>query len=202
MARACHDRIGNPLPIYEAHVAAGFSSPADDRLEGSLDTLEFEPDPRQTCCCSRSFGEAIDIFDNVRDAVVTFASRVAEKIRNDALVAGAVQMFIITDRFRRKEPQWSASVTARLAPPTSSTPTIISACLRALESAWADGYRYRKAGVILFDLEPSDDRPRDLFSPPPAIRPALSDSAVADGNFHVALFRCYVELRKVRCSLE
>lgn len=130
-------------------------------------TLETVPQPRQTCCCSRSFGEATADYGHVRDAVVTFATRAAEKIRRDGLVAAVAQVFLQTDRFRKEQSQRSGSASTRLAPPTSSTPQLVAAALKALEAAWSDGY-YRKAGVLLLDLVRAEDVPRDLFSAPPS----------------------------------
>ncbi|EME67885.1 DNA repair nucleotidyltransferase/DNA polymerase [Paramagnetospirillum caucaseum] len=130
-------------------------------------TLDTAPSDKHTTCCSRSFGESVADFDQVNDAVLTFASRAAEKIRGEGLVAGAVQVFAYTDRFRQDQPQFSLNSLIRLSPPTSSTQHIIGAALKGLKSAWRDGYAYKKAGVIMLDLVRPEDIPRDLFSPPP-----------------------------------
>lgn len=129
--------------------------------------LESEPADRQTCCCSRSFGEAVTDRDHVHDALVAFTARAAEKIRRDGMVAGALQVFIMTDRFRRDDPQYSNSSTIQMTRPTAETPVLLEAALRGLGRIWRDGYRYRKAGVILLDLQRPEDVPRDLFSPSP-----------------------------------
>ncbi|RAU20739.1 DNA repair nucleotidyltransferase [Paramagnetospirillum kuznetsovii] len=131
----------------------------------SVHTLDSAPSDKQTTCCSRSFGQAVTDIDQVRDAVTSFASRAAEKIRGQGLVAGALQVFAYTDRFRKDQPQYALNATLRLAPATSSTPAIIASALRGLESSWRDGYGYKKAGVILLDLVRPEDIPRDLFSP-------------------------------------
>lgn len=133
----------------------------------AVHTLETAPSDKHTTCCSRSFGESVTEFHYVRDAVVTFASRAAEKIRDDGLVAGALQVFADTDRFRQDQPQFSLQSVVRLSPPTSSTPHIIGAALRGLTTGWRDGYGYKRAGIILLDLVRPEDIPRDLFSPPP-----------------------------------
>ncbi|MBF0563194.1 MAG: Y-family DNA polymerase, partial [Alphaproteobacteria bacterium] len=129
-------------------------------------TLGSEPVDRQTCCCSRSFGQATNDRGHVRDAVVTFASRAAEKVRQDGLVAGIVQVFIMTDRFRREEPQYSGSVSVQLEHPTALTPLIIQAAKQGHAAIWRDGFNIRKAGVILLDLVRPEAMPRDLFTPP------------------------------------
>jgi DNA polymerase V len=133
----------------------------------AVHTLETAPSDKQTTCCSRSFGKTVFEFNHVRDAVVSFASRAGEKIRNDGLVAGALQVFAYTDRFRPEQPQFSLNATIRLSPPTSSTPRIIGAALKGLEAEWREGYGYKKAGVIMLDLLRHEDVLKDLFSPPP-----------------------------------
>ncbi|HLN22419.1 MAG TPA: Y-family DNA polymerase [Patescibacteria group bacterium] len=147
--------------------------------------LDTEPADRKTCCCSRSFGEATTRFGDVRDAVVAFATRASEKIRRDGLVAGAAQVFIQTDRFRREQPQRSPTTTVRLVSPTASTPHVIGAAVKGLETIWSEGYEWRKAGVLLIDLARPDDVPRDLFSPPPSRRSDKLMAALdaANGRF-------------------
>lgn len=133
----------------------------------AVHTLDTAPSDKQTTCCSRSFAETVTEFDHVHDAVLTFASRAAEKIREDGLVAGALQVFAATDRFRRDQPQYWLNAVVRLPVPTASTPAIVAAALSGLRAEWRDGHAYKKAGVILLDLLRPEAVPRDLFSPPP-----------------------------------
>lgn len=145
-------------------------------------SFETQPEDKKTCCCSRSFGAAITSRDEVRDAVVMFASRVAEKIRADGLCAGTVHVFIMTDRFRSDMPQYSNGATLRLAAPTALTPPIIAAALSGLNGMWKAGFAYRKAGVVLPDLIRPEAIPRDLFTPPPCLQPLRLMTALDKAN--------------------
>lgn len=46
---------------------------------------------------------------------------------------------------------------------TSDSLELIAAARRAAERAWRDGYAFTKAGIMLDDLLPDDERPRTLF---------------------------------------
>lgn len=125
--------------------------------------MEDQPPPRQTTCCSRTFGAAIHDKGQVHDAVMSFAERVAEKVRHAGQVAGAVQLFIRTDPFAQGAPQKSLSGSATFHRPTSDTREISAAVLRIFERIWRDGYGWRKAGVLLLDLGMPGDAPASLF---------------------------------------
>jgi len=71
--------------------------------------LDDQPPPKQTTCCSRTFGTAIYAKAQVHDAIMSFAERAAEKVRHAGQVAGAVQLFIRTDPFAQDAPQKSVS---------------------------------------------------------------------------------------------
>lgn len=137
----------------------------------AVHTMETEPAARQTCCCSRSFGGTTRDQRQVHDAVLTFASRAAEKVRRDHLVASALLVFIHTDRFRREEPQYSNAATLSLSPATADTKAIIAAAIRGLDLIWRDGFNIRKAGVLLLDLVDPATIPSDLFSAATPVRP-------------------------------
>lgn len=77
---------------------------------------------------------------------------------------------------------FGSNTPTRLAPPTSSTPQLVQAALKALEAAWADGYEYRKAGVLLLDLVRAEDVSRDLFSAAPCPRPGKLMQALDEVN--------------------
>jgi DNA polymerase V len=143
--------------------------------------LEDNPEDRQSCCCSRTFGEATRSRSDVQDAVVLFAQRAAEKLRRDELVAAAVQTFIMTDRFG-SGPQRSAALTIPLSPPTFDSRSIICSAVRAFTQCWKDGFAYRKAGVLLLDLTRPQDAPRDLFTPLPNPRHAALMQTIDAAN--------------------
>ena len=114
--------------------------------------LETQPPPKQTTCCSRTFGEAITDRDQVRDAILSFAERAAEKIRRADQACGAVQVFIATDRFDAGAAQNSAAASTTFMTPTADSRAIIGAALGVFARLWRDGFAYRKAGVLLLDL--------------------------------------------------
>jgi DNA polymerase V len=125
--------------------------------------LDDQPAPRQTTCCSRTFGEAIRDKAQVHDAVMSFAGRVAEKVRHAGQVAGAVQLFVCTDPFDQNAPQKSVSGSATFPRPTCDTRDITDAVLRVFGKIWRDGYSWRKAGVLLLDLTAPSAVPTTLF---------------------------------------
>jgi DNA polymerase V len=133
------------------------------------------PAANRQIMCSRSFGEPVTSVASLVESVSGFASRVAQKLRTQASVAGAVQVFLSTSPYRTQDRQHSPSATLRLEPPTADTRLLAAAATRALQAMFRPGYRYVKAGVIVVDLQPQGfaaDTP-DLFgdhTPQPAPR--------------------------------
>jgi DNA polymerase V len=132
--------------------------------------FDSSPEPRQSCCCSRTLAEATVDREAVHAAVVEFAATAAAKIRAEGLACGVVQTFLGTDRFRREAPQRTAAVSCKLDWPANATPDIVRAATAALGRAWADGFAWRKVGVMLMDLCDPTAAPRDLFAPKPSPR--------------------------------
>ena len=125
--------------------------------------LETQPPQKKTTTVSRSFAHPVEDLDALRDAVSVFSGRAAAKLRRARLLAGAVTVFIHTNRFSGKDRQYHNAATRVLASPTSHTGDITGAALSALEQIFRPGLRYKKAGVLLFDLIAEERAPLTLF---------------------------------------
>ncbi|MDY0969333.1 DUF4113 domain-containing protein [Sphingomonas sp. CFBP9021] len=67
---------------------------------------------------------------------------------------------------------------------TNDSFELFGAVRRAAEKAWRDGYAYTKAGIMLNDLLPEDERPRTLFEEDTAKRDRLMGALDAfNGKF-------------------
>ena len=115
--------------------------------------VDHEPAPQQQMMCSRSFGEPVTALPALVEVVSQFATRVAEKARQQQAVAGAVQVFISTSPFRQHDRQHSPGMTLPLPQPTADTRVLIAAAVGALQAMYRPGFRYAKAGVMLLDLQ-------------------------------------------------
>lgn len=145
--------------------------------------LETQPPARKSTCCSRSFGRAVTDRAAVAEAVLAFATRAAEKIRKARQAAGAVQLFLATDRFDRKARQCSLAASLTLAPASHDSRDIAAAALRLLDRLWREGYAWRKAGVLLLDLTDTAAIPAQLFDAHPFdTHPFDTRPARADGT--------------------
>lgn len=116
--------------------------------------LDDAPADKRQIACTRSFGARIGDFRPLAEAVSSFASRAAEKLRKQGSVARQILVFIQTSPFS-DGPQYAKSATVRLPRPTADTMALVKAALQGLRGAYRDGFDYAKAGVMLLDIGPS-----------------------------------------------
>jgi DNA polymerase V len=126
--------------------------------------LEDAPPPARSLVCSRSFGTRVESLTSLEEAVSAYVQRAGEKLRRKGLVAGAVQVFLETNRFQ-PGPQYSASRCRTLPAPTSDTLALHAPTLQLLRELHRPGYRYQKAGVVLLDLAPAGHRQLSFLEP-------------------------------------
>ena len=124
--------------------------------------LEQCPAPKQSLTCSRAFGKPISTFTEMEEAVSTYASRVAEKLRGEGLAATVLTVFLTTNEFK-DGPQYSNTLTLRLPVATDGTNELIRSALQGITKIYKHGYQYKKAGVMLTGLVPLNRVQSDLF---------------------------------------
>jgi len=125
--------------------------------------LELMAPPRQGLMVSRSFGQTLTTLQPVKDALVSFVGRAAEKLRRQGLMAGQVMVFVTTNRFSARQPFYANSATVRLPYPTDFTPDLVEAAVQLLERLYRPGFHYQKCGVMLLDLSPVTQVQADFF---------------------------------------
>ncbi|HAV2260141.1 TPA: Y-family DNA polymerase [Raoultella ornithinolytica] len=121
------------------------------RGEPCLGLEEFAP-VKQEIVCSRSFGGRITEYHEMRQAICTYASRAAEKLRGEHQYCRFISAFVKTSPFSLNEPYYGNSASVKLLTPTQDSRDIIAAATRCLDAIWKDGHRYQKAGVMLGDF--------------------------------------------------
>ncbi|HCT9938867.1 TPA: Y-family DNA polymerase [Klebsiella variicola] len=121
------------------------------RGETCLGLEEFAP-VKQEIVCSRSFGGRITEYHEMRQAICSYASRAAEKIRGEHQYCRFISAFVKTSPFALNEPYYGNSASVKLLTPTQDSRDIITAATKCLDAIWRDGHRYQKAGVMLGDF--------------------------------------------------
>lgn len=152
------DLVCRPDEWIKSHLSvAGLRTVLELRGVSCIPFAEVTP-PRQGVVTSRSFGSDVTSFDDLREAVATFASTAAEKLREQGSVASYLTVFIIPKN------RLAHSGCIQLPIATSHTPELISAAASILKSIFQPGTVYKKAGVMLGNLSSCSESQLDLFS--------------------------------------
>ena len=114
--------------------------------------VEEEAPLKQSRVVSRSFSEPLSSYEDIKQAVSFFMARGAEKLRRDQQVAGAVSVFIATNRFDR-ETYTQGFETTFLLEGSNNTAALLAAALQAYDRLYKPGCLYKKAGIMLHQLE-------------------------------------------------
>lgn len=133
-------------------------------LEG-IPTLDLDDDTRdkKAIATTRSFESTYSDIENIKERISTFASSCAEKLRSQGSSCNHIVVLLRSDRHKKDEPQDSSSVIVTLPYATDSSLTISNYAVKAVISIFKPGIKYKRAGVIVSGLVPTNARQLDLF---------------------------------------
>lgn len=131
--------------------------------------LEMVREPKKGMCVSRSFGSPVTTLPELQEAIATFAARIAEKLRAQNSLASVMSVFINTNYFR-DEPQCHRHLSFRLPVPSAAGNELIHWTTLTAERLFCDGYRFKKAGVLVTEIVSDSARQQNLFYKPDSAR--------------------------------
>ncbi len=126
--------------------------------------IEKTKSKRKSCVVSRSFGQRIEKYQELKEAVAGYCLNASEKIRSESLTAKSITVFIRTSPFQSRFGYYSNSKTIDFPIATSDSIEIVKTALTILESIFKNGYRYQKAGVLLSGLSEATNNKNLFFS--------------------------------------
>ncbi len=132
------------------------------RGEKCLALEELTP-TKQQIICSRSFGHRITLYEEMHQAICSYAERAAEKLRIERQYCRQVSIFMRSSPHAPDEPYYSNQISMMCMTPTQDTRDIILMSGTLLTQIWKAGYRYMKAGVMLSDFYSQGVAQPDLF---------------------------------------
>ncbi len=115
---------------------------------------------------TRMFGQPVRQLCDVKEAIATYTSRAAEKLRRQRSSAKTIYVFVVPKVQRDNEtfshgPMVGHHISLPCA--TSVTSQLIKHALQLTERLFEPGKEYKKAGVILSGLEPDETIQGNLF---------------------------------------
>jgi len=117
---------------------------------------------RKQIICSRSFGMPVSSLADLEQAVITYTTRAAEKLRAQHSVAGGIQVYLRTNP-HKADLQYQPTMLLPLIEPTNDTRLLCRVALDGLRQIYRSGHAYQKAGVMLTEIIAATARPRTLF---------------------------------------
>ncbi len=125
--------------------------------------IDSSPSERQSIMVSRSFQSDVDTVEPLIRSVADFASRATEKLRAQHSVTAQMQVFLMTNRHREDQPQHNEGRMVSFTTPTDSSLEIVKAATETLKQLYRAGYRYKKAGVVLYEISSNSGVQASMF---------------------------------------
>ena len=134
----------------------------------SVNEMEKELTVKKMIATTRMFGSAVNNITDIKEAVATYTSRAAEKLRRQRSAANIISVFVVPkeqshNTYFRHGPTVSSYVTLPVA--TSATNELIKPAVKLVDKLYEQGRLYKKAGVMLSGLVPDETIQGNLFVP-------------------------------------
>lgn len=133
-------------------------------LEGE-ETLDLErTTPKKVIATTRSFETMYSSFEDIKERVATFTVSCAEKLRKQKTHCNSIMVFVHSNGFRKDLPQYRRNIVIKTEFPTHSSTDLIRYAVMGLRAIYREGYLYKKAGVIVSDFTPENEKQFSLFN--------------------------------------
>lgn len=117
---------------------------------------------------TRMFGSPVGDINDIKEAVATYTSRAAEKLRRQYSAAKIISVFVVTkDQNHNLNFKRSGTISAYATLPvaTSFTNELIKPAVELVDKLYDQGQMYKKAGVMLSGIVPDASIQGNLFLP-------------------------------------
>lgn len=118
---------------------------------------------KKNIVCSRSFGKPVTSYEELSEAISSFAAQACFKARKQKTKAQGVSVFFRTSLFLNNKAQYSAIDTQTFVVASNDTMLVLKVALNLLKKNFKKGPLYKKAGVVLFNLTPDNYVQHNLF---------------------------------------
>ena len=128
--------------------------------------MEDELVNKKMIATTRMFGSAVSDINDIKEAIATYTSRAAEKLRRQHSAASVISIFVVTkeqDHMLNFKKGGTISTYTTLPAATSFTNELIKPALQLVDKLYEKGQLYKKAGVMLSGLIPDDSIQGNLF---------------------------------------
>ena len=133
-------------------------------LEGkSVLELEEAPSAKKSIAITRSFDGNISTFNEMKERISTFATVCAEKLRKQKSCCYGVILYLQKDKFKIEKQRYSFYKLETLPFASNSNITISNLAVKMLKEIFEEGAIYKKAGVIITEIIPEDQKQFHLF---------------------------------------
>ncbi len=132
-------------------------------LEG-IPQLELdETTTKRAIATTRSFDYTYDDINYIKERISTFASSCAEKLRKQNSSCYVIYVTLSSDRHKKGLEQHRGSIVVNLPYPTNSSLVISNEAVKVVDSIFKKGIKYKRAGVIVSGLVPTDNFQLNMF---------------------------------------
>ncbi len=126
--------------------------------------LETSWKRKKSICTSRTFGKEVYHFNQLAQAMSTYAAMCGAKLRRQGSCAKVITIFILTNPFKRQYcANYKGVQRISMETPTNDSIKIVSAALIGLRSIYRTDCIYKKAGVIVSGIVPQSKIQLSLF---------------------------------------
>ncbi|WP_299096010.1 Y-family DNA polymerase [Winogradskyella sp.] len=144
-------------------------------LEGVSKIELDEPTQKRAIATTRSFDYTYDDINYIKERISTFATSCAEKLRRQGSSCHMIIVSISSNRHKKEEEQHRASTIINFPYPTDSSLIISKQAVKAVDTIFKKGIKYKRAGVVVTGLVPTDNYQLDMFeSEDPKHKPLMS----------------------------
>ena len=141
--------------------STGFKLKKD--LEG-IPQLELdEVKIKQAIATTRSFDYTYSDLNYIKERISTFATSCAEKLRKQGSSCHIIYVMLSSDRHKKALQQHRGSQVVNLSYPTDSSLIISEQAVQAVKQIFKKGIKYKRAGVIVSGLVPTNSHQLQMF---------------------------------------
>jgi len=127
--------------------------------------MEDELVSKKMIATTRMFGSALGDIDSIKEAVATYTSRAAEKLRRQHSAARVINVFVVAKGENHNVDFRGATHSGHITLPTATSFTneLIKPAISLVDKLYEKGKLYKKAGVMLSGIVPDMSIQGNLF---------------------------------------